>query len=570
MNRSRQSYLIASGLALGLAAVAMPQRAEACGGFFCSSIPVDQSGEQIIFGMHGDTITAQILINYQGPAESFSWLLPVASQPEISLGTVAAFTQLGYLTQPRFNVEWQGDVGQCGGFYYYPTLNDADGGRDPSAGGVEVLSRKDVGPFETTTLAAESTDELVAWLDDNGYAQPAEAIPLLDHYVKQHMKFVALRLQKDEPTGAIQPITLTFREADPCVPLVLTQIAATPDMPVQLYLFGDHRVTPTNWFNVTVNERRIDWLQFGQNYGQLLTAAVNEAAGHGFVTEYAGTAAITKQLIYRDGQYDTASLERQHDPALFVQSLLEQGFPRDATMQALLRQFIPMPQALVDQGVSEQQFYNDLASYSAALASQPFDPAGFVAALDERVIAPLRDTQALFDAHPKLTRLYSTVSADEMNRDPVFAENADLPDVSNVHTAQGSVTCDGTTIQKVRLTLPDGSIIDYQTKDEYPYAELPPELAEEPAAIKIELIGRSGAPVLINPERVVGIDSVLNSMAPDQVLIDAAKDPYTGPELPPVVPSMTASGGCSGGSTSVALGMLAAFALVLMRRRSYE
>lgn len=555
MHRRRLAPFALAAAALGGAAVTLPTSpARACGGFFCSQVPVDQSGEQIIFGMHGGTITAQIMINYSGDAADFAWLLPVASQPEITLGTMAAFQQLGWRTRPTFNVTWTGEWGQCGGFWGYAEDASAGGGppTNDSDGGVDVLSAKDVGPFETRVLEATSTDALVKWLDDNDYAQPPETVPLLDHYVKQGMKFVALRLQKDEPTGAIQPITLTFQEADPCVPLVLTQVAAVPDMPVQLYLFGDARVTPTNWFSVTVNERKIDWVQYGQNYGALVTQAIDEAAGHGFVTEFAGaTHPLLDQALYTEGRYDTAKLETLHDPADFVDELLSEGFPRDALMQKLLRQFIPMPASLVEQGVTEQQFYNNLREYAAALANQPFDPAGFVDALEERVITPLRDAQAIFDSHAKLTRLYTTVSPDEMNRDPVFAQNADLPDVSNVHTATAEVTCADNKVTAARLTLPDGSVIDYVPSDTWPYMQVPPEVVSEPAAGKIELVGRAGAPVLVDPDKAKGIDAVLDTQAPEDVLIDVAKDPY----VPPVgTPKSADSSGCSTGG---ALGGLA-------------
>ena len=105
-------------------------------------------------------------------------------------------------------------------------------------------------------------------------------------------------------------------------------------------------------------------------------------------------------------------------PEEFVMMLLQQGFPRDTQMQNLLRKHIPMPPSLVERGVTEQQFYNDLGSYTQDLAAAGFvfDPAAFVADLDERVVAPLRDTQALLDSRPYFTRLYTTVSADEMTR----------------------------------------------------------------------------------------------------------------------------------------------------------
>ncbi|MCA9518805.1 MAG: hypothetical protein KC635_27910, partial [Myxococcales bacterium] len=57
--------------ALGLGALALgtvattSTPAAACGGFFCSQVPIDQMGEDIIFGYGANgTVTAQILINY--------------------------------------------------------------------------------------------------------------------------------------------------------------------------------------------------------------------------------------------------------------------------------------------------------------------------------------------------------------------------------------------------------------------------------------------------------------------------------------------------------------------------
>src|SRR5205807_1015038 len=108
--------------------------------------------------------------------------------------------------------------------------------------------------------------------------------------------------------------------------------------------------------------------------------------------------------------------------------------------------FIPMPQSLKDRGVMERDFYNSLASYKAELATIMFDPNKFADALDERVVTPLRKAQMIFDTQPYLTRLYTTVSPDEMTRDPLFHINPDLPTVSNLHRALGTGECssDGT------------------------------------------------------------------------------------------------------------------------------
>jgi MYXO-CTERM domain-containing protein len=62
-----------------------------------------------------------------------------------------------------------------------------------------------------------------------------------------------------------------------------------------------------------------------------------------------------------------------------------------------------------------------------------FDREAFLVALDREVIEPVRQTQALFGGDRQVTRLYTTLSADEMNVDPEFDYNPDLDDVSNVH-----------------------------------------------------------------------------------------------------------------------------------------
>src|SRR5690349_21711613 len=69
----------------GLLAAALwpPAPALACGGFFCSSAPVDQSSERIIFALNEDGTTDMIVqIAYQGDSKDFAWLLPLSEVPD--------------------------------------------------------------------------------------------------------------------------------------------------------------------------------------------------------------------------------------------------------------------------------------------------------------------------------------------------------------------------------------------------------------------------------------------------------------------------------------------------------
>ena len=91
MNRLNVAALLCAALWL-----VSPQLAEACG---CFSPPVpdpvagdefavNQEAEQIIFEVPGDgTVTAHVLIRYQGKPSSFTWIVPVPSVPELALST---------------------------------------------------------------------------------------------------------------------------------------------------------------------------------------------------------------------------------------------------------------------------------------------------------------------------------------------------------------------------------------------------------------------------------------------------------------------------------------------------
>ncbi len=521
MRRKQAPWLAGvAGLVAATALAAGDREVQACGGFFCSQVPVNQSGEQIVFAIDQNHVKAYIQIAFTGNAKDFAWVVPVATQPTISVGTQAVFTQLGERTRPQFFVQWQSSgTNQCFG----RVLGAADAGAlapQPGAKGVDILDARDVGPYATVTLKSKSTDELVKWLSDNGYAQPPSATPLIKHYVEQNMLFVALRLKQDATVGEITPLVLDM-DSDPeaCVPLILTQVAATVNMPVLVYVLNQNRAFPSNWFHVEVNERKINWMAGGSNYGDLVNQAIDEAAGHGFVTEYAGDSSIMKDALYLAGRWNVETLRGTTDPVNLLQALLQMGYPRDQSMQNLLRKYIPMPQSLKDRGVDERSFYNNISAYKSDLAGVKVDIDAFIAELSERIIKPVKDAQSMFDTQPYLTRLFSTVSPDEMTRDPLFHMNPDLPKVSNIHTAQGTADCSSDGLMKnIVLTLPGGDKIaldeawrPYDTTHRWKFADA------ESAARTIALVGPKGMPVRYTRQQAKAADMFLDRETPAAV-----------------------------------------------------
>ena len=517
-----RTLTIATMAAVFAATVLLPSApAEACGGFFCSQIPVEQTGERIVFGVGSGTVTASIQINYMGPAEEFAWVVPVSSAPELSLGTDSMFSIINNYTAPQYYLNWNFGDGSCG---IYPPM--ADGATGGGAGGddggeVVVLEQDQIGPYDFAVVSSTDAGALMDWLDDNGYDQPEESTAIIAHYVEQEMVFLAMKLTKDADTGDLQPITLEFDAEEACVPLVLTRIAAMPDMPVRVWVFSEDRAVPTNWFDVELNEAKIDWFSNAANYDDVVSAAVDEAAGHGFVTEYAQEIDPTG-WFYTEGVWDTAQLAAYGNPAQFLDEALWMGLPRDAQMQALIRKYIPMPEGLPEECHDESAFYNWNKEHCFSLMPEDwsFDAVGFAGEIETRVVEPLRQAQIMADHFDYLTRMYTTVSAEEMTRDPMFGFNPDLPMVSNYHTADALGVCseDGNEILEVHITLESGETFVVQGPidmwgwgwgggfpgggdgaEDYTYEDPVPD---QPAAATINIMGTSGPPEVVAPEDV--------------------------------------------------------------------
>jgi MYXO-CTERM domain-containing protein len=492
--------LVASVAAPGVG----PRMAQACGGLFCGGpppdpfapLPVAQSGENIVFaidkpGTGETTVTAYIQILYSGTAADFSWVLPIDAVPTITVGTDRVFTQVAQLTRPTYGATTVVE-GECKTDPNFgdrtPTSVGGTGaggfsGTVDGSAGVNVVFRGDVGPFDAVVLHSTSSAELLAWLAANAFVVSDTARSIIDEYVALNKYFVAVKLLSGQETGAIQPVVLKFAGEVPCVPLKLTAIAALADMPVNLYVLGAHRAVPSNYFEITLNQAKIDWLGGGRNYTAMVTAAANEAGGNAFIAEYAGTARVMDAALWPNNVINLPALRAATTPPVFLQLVLQQGLLSYGPMLPLLRKYIPQPQELIDAGISESQFYNNNAIYWSQIPASfaPFDPVAITAEIQTKIVDPLQAGQTLFDTHGYLTRLATFISPEEMTKDPEFVFNPDLPTLSNVHTATAHIMCGMRAFTyceaPIRLDLPDGGVLWYTRTncgaDLTPFSSLP-------------------------------------------------------------------------------------------------
>jgi Uncharacterized protein conserved in bacteria (DUF2330) len=488
--------LSAGAALIGLVLLARTPKAEACGCFTPPdpSVPIVQAGERIAFQVKDGKVTAHIQIQYSGPAEEFGWLLPLPSIPTLEVGTDELFVQLINQTQPAYRLvaEYNGDCWfdpSRGGGGGDSAGGDGDGAGAPSEDENPLILRDTVGPYDFAVLSAESKDAMLDWLDENGFFVPAGTDEAVDPYIREGAYFLALKLLKGNDVGDIQPVVVEYASDLPMIPIVLTSVAADPDMPVMVWVLGESRAIPRNYFHTRINDAEIDWLNFGANYIEVITNAVDEAdRHHSFVTEYAGTSAIMRDLLDFPGRFgDLNELRATTDAINYVEYMNYNGFPAGGNappffqpaftsqMLAILQKHLPVPalllEELIEQGGSVNDYYTGMRYWLEqdrklrpelyADLDVEYDPVELTAELDERVVTPTLAAGALFRDNKYMSRLFTTLSPNEMTRDPVFSFNPELPDVSNVHQGRliyycGRIPEDSPTATPAKIVTEDG------------------------------------------------------------------------------------------------------------------
>ncbi len=524
--RALRGFLLGVGVAATMLAL-RPRPAQACGGMFCDGgpmpMPVDQTGENILFVWQGDTIEAHIQIQYTGEAAKFGWVIPLQSVPSFEVGSQPLFDALLAASVPTYGYSTTAD--DCslddpnappdGGANSTGASGSAGAGEDggeSDGGGPQILLTETVGAFEITVLQGGDAQEVFDWLADNGYQQDDEALPILAEYIEEGHLFGAVKLTGGADIDEIHPIVLRFQGSEPCVPLRLTRIAAVDDMAVRSFFLGQARMVPMNYRHVLVNQLKVNWIA-PTNYTEVVTLAVDEhnADGRAFVTEYAGTSAVVQQGSLYNPAWQPAdyvdAVATDVGQVLMDQGLLYCDFEfgngcsfSHGLLAGLLGEYVALPADL-----PAAEYWGNQASY-AEIDTSGWDGADFAAKLQERVILPGQHAIALLQENPYLTRMFTTISPAEMTEDPQFHENDGLPEVPNLLSGTLRLLCNGDQV----FTLPDGREIYLPAGTTWP--DFPDEPGGVPGMMAssqvIETVPNQGAPMVLTDNTVV-LEAVL-------------------------------------------------------------
>ena len=234
---------------------------------------IEETGQQAVLVYDEDTQqeTMMISMTYQGTATEFVWLIPTPSKPEIERGSQSLISAIEDKINPRSF--------KSGGSMMLGSSDFTSA--SPEDVTVKVVESKQVDYYDATVLEATSAEDLVAWLNTNGYTFPAESTYILNDYISNGWYFTALKIQNTVDTDAVTanlkkgkgtPVQLTFQAKNLVYPLrisAITQTDTTTEYPfgdqktkktteqsVILYVFSDHKVETTG-FTTTY----ADWLK---------------------------------------------------------------------------------------------------------------------------------------------------------------------------------------------------------------------------------------------------------------------------------------------------------------------
>ena len=292
--------------------------ASACGGAFCSSvqpIAVEQNAERILFEINPKGfISTTVEISYSGDPDDFAWVVPVPSAPDLEVVPGDVLLRLDDATSPILS----GQRTRCGSdrrsgcsvgdslalAAAAPTALlgcPASFDDDDSAGdydGVDVESYGQVGPYQPTVVSSDDPAELIDWLNTNGYFVSEAMEPYIASYVLSGSSFLAMRLAPGAGVSDIAPIRITYPGNTPQIPLILTAVAAEPEMSILAFIAGPSRYQSGNYANVLMDPAwlRYDPNGFETNYFAVSSWLADQVGGHAFFTEYAGPVVWTSSF----------------------------------------------------------------------------------------------------------------------------------------------------------------------------------------------------------------------------------------------------------------------------------
>ncbi len=179
-------------------------------------------------------------------------IIPTPSPATVTNGNINDFMDIGNEMTPRSHIHDR--------WWAWPQSDEPDGVTSTTTPGpaITVLDEVVIGSIEATTVAAEDSAGLTAWLEAHGYGLGQEVTDLLPGYVERGWSFVALKLTGSQPLqGELSPIRLTFASDGLIYPLLLSR-TTTSTLNVTLHILTGSRQEAI-WLRGGEVEQTVTW-----------------------------------------------------------------------------------------------------------------------------------------------------------------------------------------------------------------------------------------------------------------------------------------------------------------------
>lgn len=288
-------------LLLALSVILVPVQSLACGWFFpaVTAEPTTMEAQRVLMVWKKESVDVHVSVRASSVDSDFAWVLPVSDSPTLALGDLDLLDALDMRSRPRIEISSRSSesFGPRGSFCSHDSAAaGGEFGSPAQASSLQVESGR-LGDYEYDIVKAETTEEMIAWLEEDGYSVPANAHERLSPYVAASMSFVWVKLSADSALKSLtdlQPLILTVpRSINSTLsfPLALSAGSASETMSTQFFILADKRYRATNYPSTDLTQvaHRVWEERFNfESYEQIIDSMTDESGGRLMVTEFAG------------------------------------------------------------------------------------------------------------------------------------------------------------------------------------------------------------------------------------------------------------------------------------------
>jgi hypothetical protein len=202
---------------------------------------------QVIYVRDKNRSVISMVSDYEGDYDDFALVVPipqVLKKGQINVADPKIFQRIDDFTAPRL-VEYHDDD-PCRPINImspFPTRNmpmaDATSAVNEAHTSVRVEAEYAVGEYDIVILSSQQSDDLITWLQQNGYNVSKQARDAVSSYIAKGMKFfvakVNLQRKSKDQVKTLRPIQMAFESDMFMLPLQLGRVNSKGDQDLIIY-----------------------------------------------------------------------------------------------------------------------------------------------------------------------------------------------------------------------------------------------------------------------------------------------------------------------------------------------